>query len=136
MTQQDVDLQKIQVLISRYQGWFSFKASLLAGAAVGILILIATMFYQNLLPMYAAYLGYAIVTVFFCYFIWDMRKAHDGYMSSINGLMLRIEKGEKLESIEELREMHGKSAKTEEITPKSNGEKLKTESRNSQLHNS
>ena len=134
MTQQDVDFQKIQVLSSSYQGWFSFKVSLIAGGIVGALILTATMYYQNIVNLYGAYLGYAIVTVGALCFIWDIRKAHDEHISFINGLMLRIEKGEKLESIEELRKLHGKSAKTEKMKPKSNSEKLQTEQHRNSLN--
>jgi len=130
MTQQAIDLQKIQVLSSSYQGWFNFKASIVAGNIVGALILIATMFYQNVLDMYGAYLGYAIATGAALYFIWEMRKAHDEHISFVNGLMLRIEKGEKLESIEELRKMQGKSAKTEKLKTDQHEHSLNMQAKN------
>lgn len=129
MPQQNVDLQKIHILESSYQGWFHFRASIVAGAFVGTLVLVATMFYQNVINLIVAWIGYAIVMVATFGFIWDIRNAHNKHISFINGLMLRIEKGEKLESIEELRKMHGKSSKTEETKPKSNSEKLVSEKR-------
>jgi hypothetical protein len=51
MTKQDIDLQKIQVLESSYQGWFNFKASLIAGTIIGTLVLVATMTFENILPL-------------------------------------------------------------------------------------
>ena len=118
MAQQDVDLQKIQILESSYQGWFSFRASLLAGGIVGALVLVATMYYQNVVDLYGAYIGYAIVIGATLYFIRDVKKAHNEHINFISGLILRIETGEKLESIEELRKMKGKNAKTEKTKPK------------------
>lgn len=111
MTRQDIDLQKVQILESSYQGWFNFRASLVAGAIVGTLILIATIQFQNIIPSYGAYIGVLIVIIAGAIFISDMKNEHEKHISFMNGLMLRIEKGEKLESIEELRKMHEKRRK-------------------------
>ena len=110
MTRQDIDLQKIQVLESSYQGWFNFKASIIAGTIVGTVILIATIQYEKLLPLYAVPIAYLVLFVGGYYMIQDMKKTHEEHISFINGLMLRIENKEELESIEELRKMHKKNA--------------------------
>jgi hypothetical protein len=74
MTKQDIDLQKIQVLESSYQGWFNFKASLVAGTIVGTIILIATMQYQQIVNGYGVGVGYAVLTLAGFYFISGMKK--------------------------------------------------------------
>lgn len=111
MTRQDIDLQKIQVLESSYQGWFNFKASLIAGTIVGTLILIATMQYQNVVNLYGVIIGDSFLAVAGFYFIVTLRQGHDEHINFINGLVVQIEKGEKLDSIEELRKTHKKSVK-------------------------
>jgi len=123
MTRQDIDLQKIQVLESSYQGWFNFKASIVAGTIVGTVILIVNMQYQNIINLYGVFVGYLFLVIGAFYFISDMKESHDEHISFMNGLILRIEEGEKLESIEELRKMHKKSAKTKNIKPKSSNAK-------------
>jgi hypothetical protein len=51
MTKQDIDLQKIQILESYYQGWFNFKASIVAGFIIGATILIATIEYEKIISL-------------------------------------------------------------------------------------
>jgi hypothetical protein len=111
MTKQDIDLQKIQVLESSYQGWFNFKTSIVAGGIVGTLILIASMQFQNVINLYGLIIGDSILAIAGFYFITTLREAHDEHIDFINSLMLKIEKGEKLDSIEELRQKHKDSPK-------------------------
>lgn len=123
MTKQDIDLQKIQVLESSYQGWFNFKASLIAGSIVGTLILIATMQYQNVVNLYGVIIGDSFLASAGIYFIATLRQSHDEHINFINGLIVQIEKGEKLDSIEELRKTHNKDDKSKNIKPKAADEK-------------
>jgi hypothetical protein len=106
MTKQDIDIQKIQVLESSYQGWFNFKASLIAGVVIGTLILLATMQYEKIFPTYAIGIGNFIVLAFALYSINDMKKDHERHLSWINVLIQKIDMGERLDSIEELRQTH------------------------------
>jgi hypothetical protein len=120
MTQQDIDLQKIQVLESSFQGWFNFKTSLVAGSVVGILILIATLQYENIFPLYSIPIFYLIVLLAGFYMVSDLRKTHEDHISFVNSLMLRVERREKLESIEELRKIKKESLNSK----KSNNDKI------------
>jgi hypothetical protein len=115
MTKQDIDLQKIDVLESSYQGWFNFKASLVAGVVIGTLILLATAQYEQIFPTYATGIGNFIVLAFALYSINGMKKDHERHLSFISGLIQQIEKGERLDSIEGLKEKH----KEENKKPKS-----------------
>jgi hypothetical protein len=115
MTRQDIDLQKIQVLESSYQGWFNFKASIVAGGIVGTLILIASMQFQNIINLNGLIIGDSILTVAGVYLILTLREAHDEHINFINSLILKIEKGEKLDSIEELRQKHKDSTKKQKL---------------------
>jgi hypothetical protein len=102
MTQQDIDLQKIQVLENSYQGWFNFRSSIIAGGIIGTLILVATMQYEKILNIYAFAVGYLIIVFSSLIFIRDMKQSHNKHIGFINDLIQKIEKGEKFESIEEL----------------------------------
>ena len=101
----------------------NFKASIIASTIVGTVILIATMQYQNIINLYGVFIGYTILAIAAFYLISEMKETYNEHISFMNSLILRIEKGEKLESIEELRKMHGKSAKTQNIKPKSSSAK-------------
>jgi len=104
MTNQDIDLQKIQILESSYQGWFNFRVTIIGGGFIGGIILVATLFYETILPTYGAIIGYVIVFVGAFYMMREMSKMHNDHITFVSGLMARMEKGEKLESIQELRE--------------------------------
>ncbi len=104
MTNQDIDLQKIQILESSYQGWFNFRVSIIGGGFIGVLVLVATVSYENIIPAYGAVIGYVIVLVAGFYMMWEMSKMHNDHITFISSLVTRVEKGEKLESIEKLRE--------------------------------
>jgi hypothetical protein len=123
MTQQDIDLQKIQFLESSFQGWFNFKTSLVAGSIIGILILVATLQIENIIPLYSVPISYLVVVGAGYYMLSDMKKTHEVHISFMNNLMLRVERKEKLESIEELRHIkkeflnNKKSQRTEQVRP-------------------
>lgn len=106
LTAQDIDLQKIQVLESSYSDWFSFKASLTAGIAVGVSILIATMQYQHILDIFAVAFSYVILYLAFAYLLYDMKRDRTRHLRFVNSLFIKIEKGDKLPSIKELRKQN------------------------------
>ncbi len=111
MTTQDIDLQKIQILESSYQGWFNFRVSYIAGGFIGVLILLATLWIENIVPAYVGIISYVVVFVGAFYMIGEMSKMHNDHIAFVSGLMARMEKGEKLESIQELREANKKRVK-------------------------
>ncbi len=111
MTREDIDLQKIQILESSYQGWFNFRVSYIAGGFIGVLVLVATLWFENILPAYGGIIGYGIVFVGAFYMVIEMSKMHNDHIAFISSLVARVEKGEQLESIEKLREEYKKKAK-------------------------
>ncbi len=111
MTNQDIDLQKIQILESSYQGWFNFRVSIIAGGFIGILVLIATITIENIIPAYGAVIGYVIVFMGALIMMREMSKMHNDHIIFISNLITKVENGEKLEPIEQLREENKKKVK-------------------------
>ena len=122
MTNQEIDLQKIQVLQSSYERWFNFKVSIIAGVLIGILILVATMQYEKIINIYGLVISELFVLAFAFYFIWDLKQNHEKHNGFINDLIQKIENGEKLDPIEELRQKHKDSTKIHK--PKTSHSKL------------
>lgn len=110
MTKQDIDIQKIQILESSYHGWFNFKASIIAGSFVGFTVLAATIKFQNLVDFNSFLILNLAIWLFVFYTVIDMQRKHNQHISFINTQVTRIENGEKLESIEELRDKHPSKA--------------------------
>ena len=112
MSNQEIDLQKIQVLESSYERWFNFKVSIIAGGLIGILILVATLQIEKIINIYGLVISELLILAFAFYFIWDLKQNHEQHNSFINDLIQKIENGEKLNPIEELRQKHKGSTKT------------------------
>ena len=108
---QNIELQKIQVIESNYQGWFNFRGSIIAGGFVGALILIATMQYQNFIIPWVGYISDAIVIVAIAFFMQDLKNTRDKHITFIDGLLLRVGNSNNLESINELLNIQRKGAK-------------------------
>lgn len=99
----EVELQKIQILDSDFRGWFSFMASILSGAFIGLLILVATLFYQGTIDYLGFWIGLIVVFAFVALFGgYFMRNMNNDHLSYINGLMQKIENCESLPSINQL----------------------------------
>ncbi len=111
MTNQDIDLQKIQIIESSYQGWFNFRVSIIAGGFIGILVLIATISIENIIPAYGAIIGYIIVFMGAFFMMREMSKMHNDHITFMSSLITKVEMGEQLESIEQLREDNKKKVK-------------------------
>lgn len=111
MTKQDIDLQKIQIIESSYQGWFNFRVSIIAGGFIGAIILVATISYENIIPTYGAIIGYVIVFVAGFFMMREMSKMHNEHIIFISNLITKVEIGEQLDSIEKLREENKKKVK-------------------------
>jgi uncharacterized membrane protein len=74
-----------------------------------------TIQYENLIPLYGVAGGLLIISVFGGYVIRDMAKSHEQHVSFISDLMQEVEKGERLGSIEALRQRH-EDTKKEQTT--------------------
>jgi hypothetical protein len=100
----EIDIQKIQVLVSFHQGWFNFRATIVASGLIGALILVSTMYYEKIIPFYGLAIGYLVIFLAGFYMSRQLMRDHEKHVSFISGLMLKIEKGERLDSIEKLRQ--------------------------------
>jgi hypothetical protein len=97
----DVDLQKIQILNDWYQAYFNIVGSVIAGGFIGLVVLFTTLFYGNLLMLSMIFLilwvGFAIFGKRF------LDKNYDAFLTYIDTLHRKVERGEALPSIMELR---------------------------------
>jgi len=125
MSQQNIELQKIAILDSSYQGWFNFKVSLVAGLIVSSLILIATVRYENIINVDAMLLAYLIVGIVSFFLVRGMINDHNDHIDFMNDLLIKVENGDKLESLKELRRMKIDKARNK---PKERMQKLKAKS--------
>lgn len=103
MTKQDMGLQKIQVLENSYQRWFNLKATLFITLIIGFVILISTVTYQNLINLQIMVFADLLIVVIFVFALYHLYKSHKSHIQYIDGLIMKVEKGERLGSIEELR---------------------------------
>jgi hypothetical protein len=103
MTKQDIDLQKIHVLESSYQAWFNLKSTVIITLIIGFLILISTVTYEKLINLQTMAFADFLIMAIFAFLIYNTRKSHDAHMFYVSELILRVEKGERLCSLEELR---------------------------------
>ena len=104
MTNQEIDLQKIQVIESSYERWFNFKVSIIAGGLIGILIFVATMQYEKIINIYGLAISDLLILAFAIYLIWDLKQNHEQHNRFVNDLIHKIENGDKLDPIEKLRQ--------------------------------
>jgi hypothetical protein len=104
----DIELQKIQIIESNNQGSYNFRASIIAGGLVGAFILIATMQFENVIPLMVGFILDLIVILAMPFIIRSLKKTRDAQNTFIDGLLLRVENGEELESIVELLKMQRK----------------------------
>lgn len=105
----DADLLKIQILADYYQAQFSYVASIVAGVIAGLLIADIGIYFS--LGQFAFDLW--LIAVFVA-LIWYSGIINNGYHSdleNIDKLFIRIQNGETLESITELRRKYQRQHK-------------------------
>jgi hypothetical protein len=111
MTKQDIDLQKIQVLESSYQGWFTVNASFATGAYVALAVLFVTLKIENLIDLNWFMFLYFLAFIYGILSAVYLQRRHNRHMDFMSNLLAKIEKGEKLGSIKELRQKHKDNTK-------------------------
>jgi hypothetical protein len=98
----EVELQKIQVLESGFQAWFGLISQILAGGIIGMIILLATIYYQGILNSITLTLSNFVVigvVIIGLYYLNKMHRQHLAYMSN---LIRKVENREPLPSFSEL----------------------------------
>lgn len=106
----DIDLQKIQILSEDFHAWFDVGASVWVGGFIGLLILILTVYYNKqfspdvMLNLVLTFIAAVIVYVVFAIFArMFMNKARNEFLAFIDELLAKVEKGDSLPSVTELR---------------------------------
>jgi hypothetical protein len=113
----EIELQKIQALQNDFQAWFSAGASLWVGGLIGLLILILTVYYNKqfspdamvnwALTIITAGIVYAMFGI---YGSWFMNKRSNEFLTFVDKLLAKVEKGEALGSIMELKKQSRKKS--------------------------
>ncbi len=99
-TNRDVDLQKVQILDNQYQSWFNFLSAFAAGGIIGLLLFSAGIYQTNFIAGSIAF----VLTLIAMFWILDyMRKQQKMQLEKINRIVERIEKGDTLPSLIELK---------------------------------
>jgi len=99
----DSDLLKIQILADYYQASFSFLGSIVSGAVIGFLVVAITLRLEN---VFSDISYYGFLGVIFSFFLFYGRRTYRSYHSDlekIDKLFIRVQNGETLPSITELR---------------------------------
>lgn len=98
----DIDLVKIQILDSNFQSWFTFRASILAGGTIGLLILVGTLYYEMVMGDIVFYFFTVLIGAIMIIGIRSLANSRDRHLDFINNLLAKIEEGKQLPSLNEL----------------------------------
>jgi hypothetical protein len=98
----EVELQKIQVLESGFQAWFGLVSQILAGGIIGMIILLATIYYQGILDLITLSLANSIVIAMVIVGLYYMNKMHRQHLAYMSSLIQKVENCEPLPSFSEL----------------------------------
>lgn len=115
----DIELQKITVFNDYLQTKINASYSIWVAGFVGIIILVATLFYQGIFDINGnKTIGMAlfIVILLIASYVMnnshnDIKKVHSDYLSLTNNLITKVENGESLPSISELKKLASKKNK-------------------------
>lgn len=100
----DIKLQKIQALDSYFQAWFNTGASIWVGGFLALLIFILTLYYEGKLDIILT-----LITVLAVYAVLGysgirfMNKRSNEFLAFVDKLLAKVEKGETLPSLMELK---------------------------------
>lgn len=101
----DSDLLKIQILADYYQASFSFLGSIASGALIGLLVVVVTLRLENVLDGITYYLSLAVILAFLLFYGRRAYRSYHSDLEKIDKLFIRVQNGETLPSITELRKM-------------------------------
>jgi len=112
----DIELQKITVFNDYLQTKINASYSIWVAGFVGIIILVATLFYQGIFDINGnKIIGLTIFTIILLFASYvtinrhnDIKKMHNDYLSLTYNLITKVENGESLPSISELKKLASK----------------------------
>ena len=115
----ETELQKIAVFSSYLEANVMSQYSFLAGGLIGILVLVLTLFYQGVFDLFGGrFLGLfpfviVLVGVFYVFsrILQFIKDQHVRYLSLTFDLISKVEKGEPLPTLNELRKKADKKVK-------------------------
>jgi len=93
----NIELQKIQLLKDWFQAWFNIAGSIIAGGFIGLGVMCTTLYYGN--PLLLLIIFLFLLVVFGLFGRWYMNKQYDKFLTFVDNLYMKIEKGETLPSI-------------------------------------
>lgn len=101
----DSDLLKIQILADYYQASFSFLGSLVSGILIGLIVVAITLRLENVLADLSYYVFLGVVLLFFLFYGRKIYRNYHSDLEIIDNLFIRVQNGETLLSITELRKI-------------------------------
>jgi predicted transporter len=101
----DSDLLKIQILADYYQASFSFFGSVVSGAIIGLLVVAITLRLENVFSDITYYIVLGVILIFASFYITRIYRSYHSDLEKIDNLFIRVQNGETLQSITELRKM-------------------------------
>ena len=101
----DSDLLKIQILADYYQASFSFLGSIISGALIGLLVLAVTLRFENVFGDISYYVFIGAIMLVFLFFGTRTIRSYHSDLEKIDNLFIRVQNGETLPSITELRKI-------------------------------
>ena len=101
----DSDLLKIQILTDYYQASFSFFGSVVSGAIIGLLVVAITLRFENVFSDITYYIVLGVILIFASFYITRIYRSYHSDLEKIDNLFIRVQNGETLPSITELRKM-------------------------------
>jgi hypothetical protein len=101
----DVDLLKIQILADYYQASFSFIGSIVSGLIIGLVVVAITLRLENILNDLSYYLFFGLTAGFFLIYGTRTYRSYHSDLEKIDNLFIKVQNGETLPSITELRKI-------------------------------
>jgi hypothetical protein len=101
----DADLLKIQILADYYQASFNFLGSFVSGALIGLFVVAITLRLENVLGDIGYYIFLGLIVLFFLIFGTRTYRSYHSDLKKIDNLFTRVQNGETLPSITELRKI-------------------------------
>jgi len=102
-TNRDTELLKIQILADYYHSRFTTQASFLYGFIIAWAITFIALFYQKNIDIVIYYLSLLLGFISLGAFLYYAFKDYSKKVNNIDGLIAKVNKGETLPSLEELK---------------------------------
>jgi len=99
----DIEILKIQVLADYYHNKSSSALSFMLTALITLAITFMALVYEGHLSLPVYYILLAAIIGFFFYELHTLNKQYSKYLDKIDDLLRRVENGEVLPSLKELR---------------------------------